>query len=239
VRRRGASASDARLAQPITAGRPSRRQPTPRPISSSPVPHVPLHVRMSCIASSSVRSMRHAADAPRRKGQTGSRAVRSYRRGDNPARDRSVGAKRRSAAPKVADHSVISPKCVQHPTAASHRFQFSGPAQQTGVTISAGREPSPAEAVSKLKIRRFSGVALPFPRFREADRGRSGGSTSSLNDSGARFDTASANTGRRQAPAPDLQTCRQRARVTADARVIRASRFQRTRLERRGEIFYS
>jgi hypothetical protein len=49
-----------------------------------------------------------------------------------------------------------------------------------------------AEAVSKLEIRRFSGVALPFPRFREADRGRSGGSTSSLNDSGARFDTASA-----------------------------------------------
>ena len=95
------------------------------------------------------------------------------------------------ASPAQFLSQQISPKCVQHPTAASHRFQFSGPAQQTGVTIAAGREPSPT------------------------------------------------NTGRRQAPAPDLQTCRQRARVTADARVIRASRFQRTRLERRGEIFYS
>jgi hypothetical protein len=49
-----------------------------------------------------------------------------------------------------------------------------------------------AEAVSKLEIRRFLGVALPFPRFREADRERPGASTSSLNGSSARFDTASA-----------------------------------------------
>lgn len=48
-----------------------------------------------------------------------------------------------------------------------------------------------AEAVSKLEITRFSGVASPFPKCREADTERSGGSIFALDVEAARFDTAS------------------------------------------------
>ncbi|WP_240975144.1 RNA-guided endonuclease InsQ/TnpB family protein [Paraburkholderia aromaticivorans] len=49
-----------------------------------------------------------------------------------------------------------------------------------------------AEAVSKLEITRFSGVALPLPTCCEADTERSGGSIFALDVRVARFDTASA-----------------------------------------------
>jgi hypothetical protein len=47
-----------------------------------------------------------------------------------------------------------------------------------------------AEAVSKLETTQFSGVALPFPKCREADTERSGGATFALDVEVARFDTA-------------------------------------------------
>jgi len=94
-------------------------------------------------------------------------------------------------APKVADHSEVSPKHVQH----AHCRLAPVSVQRAG--------------------------AANWSRHRRAS-----------------LEPGPANTARRQAPAPDLQTCRERVRVTAEARVIRASRFQRTRLERRGEIHY-
>jgi len=48
-----------------------------------------------------------------------------------------------------------------------------------------------AEAVSKLEIIWFSGVALPFPKCREADTEHSGGSTFAPDVDVARFDTTS------------------------------------------------
>jgi len=50
----------------------------------------------------------------------------------------------------------------------------------------------PAEAVSKLEITRFSGVALPLPKCREADTEHSGGSTFAPDVDVTRFDTTSA-----------------------------------------------
>ncbi|WP_154678228.1 hypothetical protein [Paraburkholderia nodosa] len=52
--------------------------------------------------------------------------------------------------------------------------------------------PKLAEAVSKLEITRFSGVALPFPECREADTEHSGGSTFAPDVDVTRFDTTSA-----------------------------------------------
>ncbi|MFM0174647.1 hypothetical protein PQR33_35530 [Paraburkholderia sediminicola] len=52
-----------------------------------------------------------------------------------------------------------------------------------------------AEVVSKLETTRFSGITLPFPKYREADTERSGGSTFALDVEVARFDTASAEPG--------------------------------------------
>lgn len=54
-----------------------------------------------------------------------------------------------------------------------------------------------AEGVSKLEITRFSGVALPFPRCREADTERSGGATFAVDVEVARFYTVSAGNGHR------------------------------------------
>jgi hypothetical protein len=150
-----------------------------------------------------------------------------------------VGAKRSSAPKKWRITPSSRRSTFSMPTAASHRFQFSGPARQTGVATAARLEPGPAEGVSKRKIFRSRGVTLPLPsECHGAHIARSDGTTSTRCDNAARFDTLRANTGRRQAPAPDLQTGRERVRVNADTRVIRASRFQRTRLERRGEIHY-
>jgi hypothetical protein len=70
-----------------------------------------------------------------------------------------------------------------------------------------------AEGVSKLKIHRFWGVTLPLPECDEADTERSGGSTSQLNGSGARFDTVWAEPGptmNRQS-APTLMLARRAA----------------------------
>ncbi|MBY4869015.1 hypothetical protein K6W76_21290 [Burkholderia anthina] len=47
------------------------------------------------------------------------------------------------------------------------------------------------EVVSKLEITRFSGVALPFPKCREADTEHSGGSIFAPAVEAARFDTTS------------------------------------------------
>jgi hypothetical protein len=54
----------------------------------------------------------------------------------------------------------------------------------------------PAEAMSKLKITRFQGVALPLPRCREADIERSNKPLFALNRKGVRFGTLWASTGR-------------------------------------------
>ncbi|CAN0621473.1 protein of unknown function [Burkholderia multivorans] len=54
----------------------------------------------------------------------------------------------------------------------------------------------PAEGVSKLKVARFSGVALPLPECREAHTAHSGGSAFEPDIDVARFDTPSASIGR-------------------------------------------
>jgi hypothetical protein len=62
-----------------------------------------------------------------------------------------------------------------------------------------------AEAVSKFESTRVSGVALPFPKCREADTARSDGSTFTLDAEVVRFDTASAES---TSPMKALRSCR-------------------------------